>query len=1500
MNLIFNKKTIIRLLQVLFIVVGLLMASSLYAAPDGFEIGTVTSGLFLPTDFEYAPDGRIFISEKGGTVRIFKDDTLLPTPFLTLSDINDYADHGLIGLALDPDFGTNGYVYLAYVYENDPTNYEGPKTSRVVRVTADGDVMLPGSELILVGTVGGDSLSPSCEDFPAGTDCIASDSGTHTVDALAFGSDGKLYISIGDGADFDIADPLAHRVTDLDKLNGKVLRINSDGTAPTDNPHYDGVSTSNRSKVWASGFRNPFRFSFRPSNDSLYLGDVGWFSFEEINVLTPGLDYGWPCREGFQATVGGYPTGGFTCGTPSSYANPLYAYAHDPETSAGSVTGGMFYMGSSYPSEYQDTYFFGDFALDFIKRIVVDADDNIISVEDFIDGAGGPVAFGPDLSGDVNYLSIYTGELRRLTHTTGNRTPIASISANPTSGNSPLSVFFSSVGSSDPDGDPITFLWDFGDTTTSTLSNVNHSLASDGVYDVTLTVTDDGGKFDIETKTITVGNNAPSAIIASPENGYLYTPLETISLHGVGLDEEDGEITADTQFSWRVLLHHNIHYHVFQEMTGKSPDILAPDHGSSDVYIEIQLTVTDSGGLKNTKSIYMYVDDGSSPDPFHVDTEILPLELTAGTPLTITTTIDNAGDPLPFLIDIELYNSLGMVAQSFYDSEIVTAGIPREFTLDYTPTVGGNYRVAVGLIHEGWQGLYEWTNEALLFTVAGGATNTPPTITLLGANPLNLNVGDTYTDDGATASDTEDGDLTASIVVGGDTVDTATVGTYNVTYDVTDSGSLVAPTETRVVNVTNSGSWVPIPPNGGTYFDGIDDYINTEFWDIEEPIGFTLESRFAADSFNGDTIFIGKAVGTSTPDIDFMFGLRETSSTTAELLFTIKAGGIVTELTGGSVSLGEFVHASAVYDNIDMKIYKDGVEVASIPKTGLIATDITHSVWLGNLPDDPTTNAFHGTFDEIRVWNEPQSAQEIIDFQGELTQKELGLIKDWRFNEGFGQVAIDKSNSGHHGHLGSVEGASDSNDPTFLGGIYSPGGSFDPTHVSTIASPNPVTEGVPTTITTTIDNVGDGSGFMIVDIEIYDEGEVQVFQNIFDGEGFHPGQSRDFEVEWTPATEGTYRVETGLAHLFWDDIYEWVGDAETIIVTAAGTNTPPTITLLGANPLNLNVGDTYTDPGATASDTEDGDLTASIVVGGDTVDTATVGTYNVTYDVTDSGSLVAPTETRVVNVSDVSGPFNPVHTSSIPDIDPSLTGDTVTITTTITNTGSAGSMLVDLELYDEGIQVAQEIYDNEFFEAGESRDFTIAYTTAHEGEYGLAVGLFDEGWASLYTWLSHTVGITAYDTLPDENDPDFVYKDALQPGFSSWSWDTTIDFASTAVTPSEGIRSIEASFTSPWGGLYIRRAGYSTTGKSDIYFDVNGGPTGGQSLQIIALDGAGSIVGQVPFSSYIGDIINDSWSSLVIPLADLNIADTTIVGLIIQGTTGAIEPTFYIDNFYIQ
>src|SRR3954451_14520984 len=236
----------------------LLFATSLFGqtfADPGFVTETVaTVPAFAAEGVTWAPDGRMFIWEQGGTVQIYKNGTLLSSPFLDIhAHVNKSMDRGLDGFALDPDFETNGFVYLAYTFENAGNpNDSGPRTQRVTRMKVSAtnpDKVDPASEVTILGKISTNGCSGINED------CMPNDVGAHTIDRLSFGPDGKLYLSVGDGGDYRDVSQDALRAQNLDSLNGKLLRINTDGSAPSDNPFYNG-SNNNRGKVYDYGLRN--------------------------------------------------------------------------------------------------------------------------------------------------------------------------------------------------------------------------------------------------------------------------------------------------------------------------------------------------------------------------------------------------------------------------------------------------------------------------------------------------------------------------------------------------------------------------------------------------------------------------------------------------------------------------------------------------------------------------------------------------------------------------------------------------------------------------------------------------------------------------------------------------------------------------------------------------------------------------------------------------------------------------------------------------------------------------------------------------------------------------------------------------------------------------------------------------------------------------------------------------------------------------------------------
>ncbi|WP_415281128.1 PQQ-dependent sugar dehydrogenase [Candidatus Nitrososphaera sp. FF02] len=509
------------------------------------------NGLNDPTSMAFTPDGRLFVAEKGGTLRVIKNGALLAAPFLSIP-VSTSGERGLIGMAIDPNFAVNKYVYVQYTTSSDPIHN---KVSRFTASTSNPDVAAAGSEVAII-------------------DLDTLDGSFHNAGALHFGGDGKLYIAAGDNTHSSDAQKLTTRL-------GKILRINSDGTIPTDNPFYNTANA--KKEIWALGLRNPFTFAFS-NTGIMHINDVGKDLVEEVNKGTSGGNYGWPTCEG-------------SCSN-ANFINPIYMYEH-PAGEGRSIAGGAFYHGTQFPTEYQGDYFFGDYVGNFIKRLTAGN-----QVADFLEDTPTPVDIdvGPD--GSLYYLSYQNGEVHRVQYEgSENGVPNAVAAASPTFGIPPLAVNFDASGSTDPDGDALAYLWDFGDNASGSGVTAAHTYSSAGQYVATLTVSDDNGSQDSSTVSITVGN-PPDGAIDAPVAGTKYIAGDTISFGGSGTDTEDGTLPASA-FHWEVLLHHNIHTHPFEIFDGiKSGTFTIPQQSETDhdVFYRIYLTVTDSTGLQHTST----------------------------------------------------------------------------------------------------------------------------------------------------------------------------------------------------------------------------------------------------------------------------------------------------------------------------------------------------------------------------------------------------------------------------------------------------------------------------------------------------------------------------------------------------------------------------------------------------------------------------------------------------------------------------------------------------------------------------------------------------------------------------------------------------------------------------------------------------------------------------------------------------------------------------------
>jgi glucose/arabinose dehydrogenase len=360
---------VLRSLLISLAVCAVLSRVTAATLPAGFT-ETQISGLSNPSAMAIAPDGRIFVCLQGGNLRVIKNGGLLPTPFVTVT-VDPNGERGLLGIAFDPNFATNNFLYVYYTVPGSPPH------NRVSRFTANGDVAVAGSELPILDL---ENLSAS----------------NHNGGAIHFGPDGKLYVATGENAVQSNAQTLSNRL-------GKILRINSDGTPPTDNPFYNTATGVNRS-IWALGLRNPFTFAFQPGTTRMFINDVGANSQEEINDGIAGSNYGWANCEG-------------ACSPPNAnFRDPLFQYGHGFSSMTGcAIAGGAFYNPTTvqFPASYVGKYFFADLCSGWIR--LMDPSNNTAS--GFASGIANPVDLQVASDGSLYYLARGSSSVFRVQFT---------------------------------------------------------------------------------------------------------------------------------------------------------------------------------------------------------------------------------------------------------------------------------------------------------------------------------------------------------------------------------------------------------------------------------------------------------------------------------------------------------------------------------------------------------------------------------------------------------------------------------------------------------------------------------------------------------------------------------------------------------------------------------------------------------------------------------------------------------------------------------------------------------------------------------------------------------------------------------------------------------------------------------------------------------------------------------------------------------------------------
>ncbi|MEO3773362.1 ThuA domain-containing protein [Micromonospora sp. B9E7] len=619
-----------------------------------FEKRTLDDNTVDPMAMGVAPDGRVFYVQRGGQVKIFKPSTNSTVTAGTLS-VYTGGEDGLTGMALDPNFASNGYIYLYHSPASSSTD-----VNRVSRYTVSGDTLNTSSGVTII-------------DIPAYRDRTFPEPG-HTGGYIKFGPDGNLYIGTGDDTPPNL-DPnwqgyapldwrsgksnldAARSAGNTNDLRGKLLRIRPSAsggyTIPTGNLYAQGTAQT-KPEIYAMGFRNPFRFSIDPANGWVYLADYGPDrnppttnrgpeGLVELNVIKQAGNYGWPfCHGDNQAYAPFNPDTGvvgskFNCNAPVNNSpnntgltslrpvvapNIWYGYGTSPTFpelgSGGSAPmGGPIYRydpantsATKFPPYYDGVHFFYEWARNYIKEVHFDSSSAVTRTNPFLPGTRFNKPMDMEFGKDGSLYLLEWGTnfgggnsdsgLYRIDYIQGGRSPIAKATGTPTSGSAPLTVQFSSAGTADPDpGNTLSYQWTFGDGTTSTAANPSKVYTANGNYTAQLKVTDNTGKTGFANVQITVGNSAPVVTITTPPNGGMLTFGDRVPYQITVTDPDGGTVDCSKVFL-NPALGHDDHAHETTEYPGCSgtisTDLLGGHPDGANLFYVLNARYTDSGG----------------------------------------------------------------------------------------------------------------------------------------------------------------------------------------------------------------------------------------------------------------------------------------------------------------------------------------------------------------------------------------------------------------------------------------------------------------------------------------------------------------------------------------------------------------------------------------------------------------------------------------------------------------------------------------------------------------------------------------------------------------------------------------------------------------------------------------------------------------------------------------------------------------------------------------
>ncbi|MFC0845190.1 ThuA domain-containing protein [Streptomyces noboritoensis] len=632
-------------------------------AAEQFQQVTLAKGVAEtgePMSLAVLPDRSVLHTSRSGELRL-TDAAGNTRPAGTLP-VYSHDEEGLQGVGVDPKFSTNRFVYLYYAPPLSTPSGDAPDTGTAADFARfDGVNRLSRFVLKADGTLDNAS-EKKILDIPASRGLCCHVGGDIDFDAQGnlylstgddtnpFASDG--YTPIDQRPGRNPAYDARRSAGNTNDLRGKLLRIkvNDDGgySIPAGNLFAPGTAKT-RPEIYAMGFRNPFRFSVDKATGIAYVGDYGpdagaadpkrgpGGQVEFARVDKPG-NYGWPFCTGKNDPYVDYDfathTSGaaFNCAAPkntSPYNTGLvdlppaqpawipYDGGSVPEFGTGSESpmgGPVYHYDASldspvkFPQAYDGEFFAGEFGRRWIKRIRQDAGGAVRSINP-VPWTGTQVmdmAFGPDGALYVlDYGTSYFGgdensALYRIENATGGHSPVAQAKADRTSGQAPLRIAFSSAGTTDADGDALTYTWDFGDgTAPSTAADPAHTYRKNGTFTATVTAKDPSGRTGSASVHVTVGNTAPKVTLQLPGDGQLFTFGDNVPFKLTVTDPEDGTVDC-AKVQVRFVLGHDSHGHPVTTVNGCSGTIKTAIDGGHDpnanIFGVIDASYTDNGG----------------------------------------------------------------------------------------------------------------------------------------------------------------------------------------------------------------------------------------------------------------------------------------------------------------------------------------------------------------------------------------------------------------------------------------------------------------------------------------------------------------------------------------------------------------------------------------------------------------------------------------------------------------------------------------------------------------------------------------------------------------------------------------------------------------------------------------------------------------------------------------------------------------------------------------